>query len=105
MAASAVGWMWDERSEPRDAVHHRTRAARPDGRLVPLLVVNTSQSGLMARCDLPCEEGDRLRIDLPQVGHVSAEVRWCLGGRLGCRFERPFGLAEYYTLLAGLRRA
>lgn len=96
--------MSDERSEPRDAVHHRTRAAHPDGRLLPLLVVNTSQGGLMARCDAPCEEGDRLRVDLPQIGHVVAEVRWCLGGRLGCRFERTLGLAEYYTLLAALRR-
>ena len=104
MAASALGWMNDERSEPRDAVHHRTRAAHPDGRLIPLVIVNTSQSGLMARCDAPCEEGDRLRIDLPQIGHVVAEVRWCLGGRLGCRLERALGLAEYYTLLAGLRR-
>ena len=104
MAASAASWVMDERSEPRDAVHHRTRAVRPDGALVPLLIVNTSQSGLMARCDLPCEEGDRLTIDLPQVGRLVAEVRWCLGGRLGCRLERPLGLAEYYTLLAGLRR-
>ena len=104
MAASAIDWMTDERSEPRDAVHHRTRAAHPDGRLLPLVIVNTSQSGLMARCDAPCGEGDRLRVDLPQIGHVVAEVRWCLGGRLGCRFERQLGLAEYYTLLAGLRR-
>ena len=27
MAASAASWVMDERSEPRDAVHHRTRAA------------------------------------------------------------------------------
>ena len=104
MAALALGWMLDERSEPREAVHHRTRAVHPDGRLLPLVIVNTSQSGFMARCEAACEEGDRLRIDLPQIGHVVAEVRWCLGGRLGCRLDRPLGLAEYYTLLAGLRR-
>ena len=102
--ASAASWVMDERSEPRDAVHHRTRAVRSDGAWVPLLIVNTSQSGLMARCDLPCEEGERLTIDLPQIGRVVAEVRWCLGGRLGCRLERALGLAEYYTLLAGMRR-
>ena len=104
MAAHAIGWMHDERSEPRDAVHHRTRAVHPDGRLLPLLIVNTSQSGFMARCEAACAEGDRLRVDLPQIGNVVAEVRWALGGRLGCRLERQLGLAEYYTLLAGLRR-
>jgi hypothetical protein len=104
VAAHAIGWMYDERSEPRDAVHHRTRAVHPDGRLLPLLIVNTSQSGFMARCEAACVEGDRLRVDLPQIGNVVAEVRWALGGRLGCRLERPLGLAEYYTLLAALRR-
>lgn len=104
MAGGALPWLVDERSESRDAVHHRTRAAHPDGRVLPLLIVNTSQSGLMARCDAACEEGDRLRIDLPQIGHVVAEVRWSLGGRLGCRLDRPLGLAEYYTLLAALGR-
>lgn len=103
MAASA-GWSVEERSEPRDAVHHRTRAAHPDGRLLPLVIVNTSQSGLMARCEAPCEEGDRLKIDLPLIGPVIAEVRWALGGRLGCRLDRALGLAEYYTLLSRLRR-
>lgn len=53
--------MVEERSERRDAAYHRTRAAHPDGRLLPLVIVNTSQSGLMARCEAPCEEGDRLK--------------------------------------------
>jgi hypothetical protein len=104
VASIAVDWSWDERSEPRDAVHHRARAAHPDGRILPLLIVNTSQGGLMARCDEPCEPGDRLRVDLPAIGAAMAEVRWALGGRLGCRFERQLGLAEYYTLLMALRR-
>ena len=104
MAANAIDWMTDGRSEPRDAVHHRTRAVHPDGRLMPMVIVDTSQSGLMARCDADCEEGDRLRIDFPRIGSVVAEVRWSLGGRIGCRLERPLGLAEYYALLAGMRR-
>lgn len=104
MASIAMNWMSDERTEPRDAVQYRSRAAHPDGRVLPLVIVNTSAAGLMARCDAACEPGDRLRIDLPQVGPTLAEVRWSLGGRLGCRFERPFGFEEYYTLLTALRR-
>ena len=104
MASNPAYLVWDERSEPRDAVAPPPRAAQPDGRLLPLLIVNTSQSGLMARCEEACEPGDRLRIDLPGIGHTAIEVRWALGGRLGCKLERALGLAEYYTLLAGLRR-
>ncbi|WP_174293139.1 PilZ domain-containing protein [Sphingomonas bacterium] len=101
---SASAWAGDERSEPREAVHHRARATHPDGRLLPLLIVNISHGGLMVRCDAPCEPGDKLRIALPRIGAVVAEVRWVLGGRLGCRLERPLGMAEYLTLLSGLTR-
>lgn len=104
MAVTAVSWLDDERSEPRDAVHHRTRAHHADGRLLPLVVVNTSAGGLMARCDTRVEQGDRLRIELPVVGLVQAEVRWSLGGRIGCRLLAPLGLGQYYEVLAALRR-
>lgn len=104
MAGIALSWVPDDRSEPRDAVHHRTRAMHPDGRLLPLLIVNSSQGGLMARCEAPCEPGDRLRIDLPQVGATMAEVRWTLGGRIGFKLERQLGQSEYYVLLAAMRR-
>ncbi|WP_425229763.1 PilZ domain-containing protein [Sphingomonas sp.] len=104
MAASALNWVGDDRSEPRDAVHHRTRAHHADGRLLPLVVVNVSSGGLMARCDAPCEQGDRLRVDLPNVGLITVEVRWSLGGRIGCRLPTPLGLSDYYALLSGMRR-
>ena len=104
MAASALGWVQDERSEPRDAVHHRARATRADGRVLPLVIVNTSAGGLMARCEVPCEQGERLRIELPVVGAMIVEIRWSLGGRIGCRIVSPLGLADYYALLAALKR-
>jgi hypothetical protein len=31
-----------------------------------------------------------------------AEVRWSLGGRVGCQFETPVPLADYYELIAGM---
>lgn len=104
MAVSALGWVQDDRSEPRDAVHHRTRATRANGAVVPLVIVNTSASGMMARCDTACETGDRLRVDMPVVGGLPVEVRWSLGGRIGCRIVQPLGLAQYYEVLSALRR-
>jgi hypothetical protein len=69
-----------------------------------MIVVNTSTSGLMARCEAACEPGDRLRVDLPVIGPLPVEVRWALGGRIGCRIVQPLGLTDYYALLSAMRR-
>ena len=92
----------DDRQEMRDDVHYRARAFGPDARQLTFLVVNISPHGLMARCETPFEVGDRLRIVLPVAGSVVGEVRWCLGGRLGCQFDPAIDLATYYELIAAL---
>lgn len=95
----------DLRSTPRDEVHYRARAFGPDARPLQLLIVNISAMGLMARCDAAFQAGDRLRVQLPVVGTVAAEIRWSLGGRIGCELDTPIGLADYYELLAALTKA
>lgn len=95
----------DDRSVDRDEVHYRARAFGPDARQLTFLVVNISPHGLMARCDACFEVGDRLRVQLPKVGVVIAEVRWVLGGRIGCQFERAIDLASYYELITEMVRA
>lgn len=92
----------DDRQEMRDDVHYRARAFGPDARQLTFLIVNISPHGLMARCDTPFETGDRLRIVLPVAGTLVAEVRWSLGGRLGCQFDPAIDLASYYELVAVL---
>ena len=94
----------DERSEPRQDVLHRTRAATAQG-VRPITIVNVSPRGLMARTADAHAAGDRLTVELPVVGAVAAEVRWALGGRIGCRLERVIGLADYHHLLQALRRS
>ncbi|MGY4395846.1 hypothetical protein ACVWZA_001019 [Sphingomonas sp. UYAg733] len=92
----------DNREISRDEVHYRARAYGPDARPLSLLIVNMSALGLMARCDMDIAEGSRLRVTLPVVGVIAAEVRWCLGGRMGCELDHPIDLADYYELLAAL---
>lgn len=103
MASSAR--LVDERSEAREEVHYRTRANRANGLPVDLLVVNISACGLMARSDASFAVGDRLRVRLPAVGQVPAEVRWSLGGRIGCQLDQMIPLADYFQLLAAMARA
>lgn len=74
MSAMAAGY--EHRQEPRDEVHHRARATDlASGCALPMLVVNLSPGGLMARCEVPLEPGDRFRVHLLQVGTRTAEVR------------------------------
>jgi len=92
----------DRRDVPRDEVHYRVRAFGTDARPVSILVVNMSAQGLMARVDDDRPIGERLHITLPVVGVVVAEVRWSLGGRIGCELDQPISIADYYDLLAAL---
>lgn len=94
----------DRREAPREEVFYRTRGARPGGGSLPLQVVNVSASGLMARTDENFEVGEPLRIRLPVVGEVGAQVRWSLGGRIGCQFDRMIDLAPYLELLGVLAK-
>jgi hypothetical protein len=94
----------DRRLIERDEVHYRARAFGPDAQPVTLLIVNISPHGLMARCEKPFAEGDRMRVTLPAIGVVAAEVRWSLGGRLGASFDTAIDLASYYELIAQLMK-
>ncbi len=94
----------EHRTEPRDEVNHRARATDlVAGCPLPMLIVNMSPHGMMARCEVPLTPGDRLRIVLPQAGAQTAEVRWALGGRIGCQFDRPIALGDYVSALAAMR--
>jgi hypothetical protein len=95
----------DVRREEREEVHYRGRAFGPDARQLNFLIVNISAHGLMARCDSELKTGDRIRVVLPIAGSVVAEVRWSLGGRIGCQFERAIDLASYYELIAVMVKA
>lgn len=94
----------DDRLLRRDEVEYRTRAVGPDAAPLALLIVNVSPQGLMARGGAALEPGDLVRVQLPLLGETGAEVRWALGGRIGCQFLQPIAVADYAPLLAELRR-
>jgi hypothetical protein len=92
----------DDRSEPRDEVHHRSSAMLADARRVAVLIVNLSPSGLMIRSDVAVGAGDWLFIRLPAMGDVRVVVRWALGGRVGCQLERPIPANRYHAVLGAM---
>ena len=94
----------EHRAEPREEVQYRARASElASGCALPMLIVNMSPNGMMARCEVPLASGDRLRVILPAAGERIAEVRWALGGRIGCQFDRGIDLGTYVSTLTAMR--
>lgn len=94
----------EKRIDERIPVFHRTRAVGPNGQPLSLVIVDLSASGLMARCEAKLDAGSRVQVMLPVIGMCFAEVRWSLGGRIGCELEHPIALESYYEALAMLAR-
>lgn len=46
-------------------------------------LANISEGGFMAECEQKVRNGSIVEVDLPDRGHVRAEVRWVLGWRFG----------------------
>jgi hypothetical protein len=92
----------DRRQSERDEVFYRTRASASGLGSFPAQVVNISANGFMARTETELAVGQSLTIRLPVVGEMKAEVRWSLGGRIGCQFARMIELASYLELLGVL---
>jgi len=86
--------------ELRDPVALRVGAFGGDARAFEMQVTNLSPHGLTARCTRERMSGERLRLILPEVGVVAAEVRWTLGEQFGLCFDMPIDRATYYELIA-----
>ncbi|KQU55782.1 hypothetical protein ASG67_06595 [Sphingomonas sp. Leaf339] len=95
----------DERREPRQTVLHRTRARQASGEEQPVTLVDVSPRGFMARSDGQHAPGDWLSVQFPLIGVLEAEVRWSLGGRIGCQLTRTIELADYQLMLELMLRS
>lgn len=104
MAKPAMA-MDDPRRTYRDEVQLRVTAQDDRGRAVSLTLVNLSPLGFMARTEQDFDEGAKITVMLPAMQGVAAQVRWCLGGRIGGEFADAIPLASYYAFLAGPGRA
>ncbi|GGB33229.1 hypothetical protein GCM10011380_23370 [Sphingomonas metalli] len=96
---------YEERREPRLEVLFRARAIHPNGVERPVTIVNVSSGGFMARADGDWAPGDQLSVTLPVVGVARAEVRWSLGGRIGCQFVKAIDVPVFEEMLQRMRRS
>lgn len=54
---------------------------------IPVTVHNISETGLLIECAASLAINDRIDIDLPHVGLVSATLVWVSGQMFGCQFD------------------
>ncbi|HVL79054.1 MAG TPA: PilZ domain-containing protein [Sphingomicrobium sp.] len=78
------GWVSrNDRQDARiDAVIHRT-----DGDKVTVTLTNLSYEGCRIEAGDTFRIGERVRIAIPRVGTIDAQVRWALDGKAGAQFS------------------
>jgi hypothetical protein len=77
------GWVGrkDRQSVAIDAVVHWN-----DGSTAPVKLTDFSDEGCRIEADHDFRIGERLKVDIPRMGRVKAQVRWALPGSAGARF-------------------
>lgn len=88
----------ERRKTDRATIALDTLMCDREGRIFGTNVLNMSRSGFMAVTDTPLCERDPVRIDLPMIGWIRADVVWVLGERIGARFREPIEAFELEML-------
>ena len=86
-----------QRSAPRRALRLETSGARAGSdspeHEANVTIHNISAAGLLLETALALDEGERLTLDLPEAGAVTAEVVWRSESLYGCAFEQTISPA------------
>lgn len=97
-------WLGIERRRfPRDPVSWPTAINRVGGAPVDIRVLDISPMGFSAGCPRELAEEERIRVALPILGQVDADVVWCIAGHFGACFARPVPEASYTRMLQAIR--
>ena len=79
----------DRRQDSRRKLSLLARGAQPDGTGIAVRIHNISGTGLLFESDVKLAAGDRIEIELPHAGDITAVVIWASGRHFGCQFEGP----------------
>lgn len=71
-----------------------------DGGETRIVMRNVSRSGFMGICPTPIRTGSTFTLRLPFGDPVTADVRWALNGRFGCRLRGRFDRRQLVFLTA-----
>jgi len=83
----------DRRHGGRRKLSLLAKGARHDGKGIDVQIHNISGTGLLFESDIKLAAGDRIEIELPHAGDITAIVIWASGRHFGCQFEGPVSRA------------
>lgn len=93
------------RRAERDEVFLRTSLTLGKRSGISAQLVNISAYGFMIRTNETAAVGSPIRVRIPELGELSAQVVWSLGGRIGAEFELPIPERDYPVLLSAIKNA
>lgn len=79
----------DKRLDSRRKLSLLASGLRHDGTGIEVQIHNISGTGLLLESDVKLANGDRIEIELPHAGDITAVVIWASGRLFGCQFEGP----------------
>lgn len=79
----------DKRFDARRKLSLLASGVRHDGTGLEVQIHNISGTGLLLESDVKLAAGDRIEIELPHAGDITAVVIWASGRLFGCQFEGP----------------
>jgi len=79
----------DKRQDVRRKLSLLARSVQHDGTGIEVQIHNISGTGLLFESDIKLEACDRIEIELPHAGGITAVVIWASGRLFGCQFEGP----------------
>jgi len=79
----------DKRVDARRKLSLLASGLRHDGTGIEVQIHNISGTGLLLESDVKLANGDRIEIELPHAGDITAVVIWASGRLFGCQFEGP----------------
>ncbi len=79
----------DKRDDARRKLSLLASGQRHDGTGLEVQIHNISGTGLLLESDVKLATGDRIEIELPHAGDITAVVIWGSGRLFGCQFEGP----------------
>nr|WP_223181402.1 PilZ domain-containing protein [Sphingopyxis sp. LK2115] len=83
----------DKRQDVRRKLSLLARGVKHDGTGIAVQIHNISGTGLLFESDIQLEPCDRIEIELPHAGGITAVVIWASGRLFGCQFEGPVSSA------------
>lgn len=84
---------WAKRKDRRQ-VRVTAVAYLPDGSAVAVRVTNISYEGCELETNSILPIGEKLKIALPRLGEIYAQVRWALEGKAGIQFLLEEAVAD-----------